>query len=158
MIGIRMVRSVIPLLCAAAVATPAASRFLDQRADSSSFSTSTNPFTGHAFRAVSGCTQGELVTARIRPVTVHGTDLMQAFFTMSSAAPGSHWTFGLEVRGGGSGEAADGEFTVDPDGTATITDTARAAHVRQVFRLLAQEDAATPATGSSCEIRTRVKY
>lgn len=75
---------------------------------------------------------------RIRPVTVRGDDLMRVSFGIASATPGSHWTFGLEAEGGGSGEAADGEFTVRADGTATITRAARAAHVRQTFRLLAR--------------------
>lgn len=132
---------------------------LDRSSDAGTTSAPGGPeFAGHPFRAGAGCTAGERVTVRIRPVTVHGTDLMQVSFTMGSAAPGSHWTFGLEVEGGGSGEAADGEFTVRADGTATIADTARAAHVRQTFHLVVQEDATVPSTGSNCHLRARARY
>lgn len=155
----RVIRSTAPLLCATTLAGAAVVGHLDRSSDATTVTRGeASAFAGHPFRADAGCVDGELVTVRIRPVTVRGDDLMRVSFGIASATPGSHWTFGLEAEGGGSGEAADGEFTVRADGTATITRTARAAHVRQTFRLLAQEDAAVPSAGSKCELRTRVRY
>jgi hypothetical protein len=119
-------------------------------------------FSGHPFRVLAPCMGGGSLNLRIRPVVSdQGEELLTATFVLRGADPGSHWTWGAEAVGGGSGEAEDGEFTVPDDGGAvTITKLGRAAHSKQTMRLIATEDQGSVPTegGSSCRLKAVARY
>lgn len=118
-------------------------------------------FAGHPFRVTAPCAGRGSLTLWIRPfVNDQGAELMTARFVLVGAEPGSHWTYGVEASGGGSGEAGDGEFTVPEDGEITITKLGRAAHTKQKFRLIATQDQGSVPTqhGASCSLRSVARY
>lgn len=111
------------------------------------------------------CTGSERVHGRVAPgETSKGQLLVGGRFWITGAAPGSSWSYALELTStdgrSSTGQVGDGVASADLNGRVELGGAAAAYGNENFFRLVAEEQAVDPigSSGSSCLLTVKVRY